>query len=119
MKTEDETMPTKPVQDNYFSRGKVKSNDLRKRTFEMKEKFEAAMMLKKGSKTLTGRYLIAIEQAAEICDTLHQRAMKEEREKLINKIQIAKTYYQGIGRYNYSAGLEKAIYLIAKKDIVL
>ena len=80
----------------------------------MKDKFKKAIksnFFDNGSPNYYGA-----EKAAEICNTLHQQAMKDERKKLIKKIKEAKKYYQGIGRYNYSAGFEKAIYLIAKEN---
>jgi hypothetical protein len=36
-----------------------------------------------------------------------------ERSMLIEQFKKSKAYYEGIGRFDYSAGFEKAIYLIA------
>ena len=85
MKTEDETMPTKPVQDNYFSSGvNRKSNDLLKGTFEMKDKFEAAIR-DKCRERLGRNNVVGIIEAAIDCDTLHQQAMKEAVDKAIKE----------------------------------
>jgi hypothetical protein len=39
-----------------------------------------------------------------------------ERSLLIAQIKKSKAYYEGIGRFDYSAGFEKVIYLIASLD---
>ena len=80
MKTEDETMPTKPVQDNYFSRG-VRL----KRTFEMKDKFETA--ISDNVEALNEGSICGVNKAAKRCNTLHQQAMKIEKKKLLNELK--------------------------------
>ena len=79
----------------------------------MKDKFEEAIrdILPQAIKNYLWQTKV-IKKLAEKCNTLHQQALNEEREKLIKKIQKAQKYYENLNRFDYSAGFEKAVHLI-------
>ena len=77
----------------------------------MKDKFEE-IIRDKSRERLGKNNVVGIIKAAKSCNTLHQQALKEEREKLIKRIQNAQKYYENLNRFDYSAGFEKATHLI-------